>query len=138
MLTVTRVSPEKMTSFAAGIEQFNQQDFYACHDTLEAVWLEAEPGDKRFYQGILQVAVGCYHLQNQNHAGAMILLGEGIHRLKHYRPDYQNIDVEALLQDSNRLLRTLQALEPDTLSVWLANQDHGELILRVSWLDPNR
>jgi predicted metal-dependent hydrolase len=27
--------------FFQGVEQFNQQEFYACHDTLEALWMEA-------------------------------------------------------------------------------------------------
>jgi len=27
--------------FWQGIEQFNQQEFYACHDPLEALWIEA-------------------------------------------------------------------------------------------------
>ncbi|MGK7902131.1 MAG: DUF309 domain-containing protein, partial [Hormoscilla sp.] len=29
------------SAFWQGIEQFNQQEFYACHDTLEALWIEA-------------------------------------------------------------------------------------------------
>ncbi|NEQ23504.1 MAG: DUF309 domain-containing protein, partial [Microcoleus sp. SIO2G3] len=32
------VPPEE---FWQGVEQFNQQEFYACHDTLEALWMEA-------------------------------------------------------------------------------------------------
>jgi len=69
-----------------GITQFNQQDFYGCHDTLEAIWLEAIAPEKNFYQGILQIAVGCYHLGNDNWRGAVILLGEGIRRLADYSP----------------------------------------------------
>ena len=53
-------------AFWQGVEEFNQQQFYACHDTLEAIWIEAPESDKRFYQGVLQVAVGCYHLSNNN------------------------------------------------------------------------
>ena len=46
------------------IEQFNQQDFYACHDTLEALWMEAIEPDRSFYQGLLQLAVGLYHFSH--------------------------------------------------------------------------
>ena len=101
--------------FSQGIEQFNQRKFYECHDTLEAIWIEAPELDKRFYQGILQVAVACHHLQNLNWRGAVILLGEGIRRLSDYQPDYQNIDVTQLLIESDLLLQTLQQIPPENL-----------------------
>lgn len=94
--------------FWGGVEQFNQQEFYACHDTLEALWMEALEPQKRFYQGVLQIAVACYHLGNLNWRGAVILLGEGIGRLVDYQPFYEGIDVEALLTESVELLKALQ------------------------------
>ena len=106
------MSPE----FERGIAEFNQQEFYACHDTLEAVWVEASEADKRFYQGILQVAVGCYHLSNDNLRGAIILLGEAVRRLRDYQPEYEGIDVEQLLQQAIALLQALQQLKPEQTS----------------------
>ena len=103
------VSPE----FERGIAEFNQQQFYACHDTLEAIWVDAAEVDKRFYQGILQVAVGCYHLSNDNLRGAIILLGEAVRRLCDYQPDYESVDVEQLLAQSINLLQALQQLKPE-------------------------
>ncbi len=94
--------------FWQGVEQFNCQEFYACHDTLEALWMEALAPQKRFYQGVLQIAVACYHLGNLNWHGAVILLGEGIGRLSDYQPVYEGIDVEALLTASFELLKALQ------------------------------
>ncbi|NEP52518.1 MAG: DUF309 domain-containing protein, partial [Moorea sp. SIO3C2] len=83
--------------FWQGVDQFNQQEFYACHDTLEALWIEAVEPQKRFYQGILQISVACYHLGNLNWRGSVVLLGEGIGRLSSYQPDYGGIDVTELL-----------------------------------------
>ena len=102
--------------FERGIAEFNQQQFYACHDTLEAVWVEAPEADKRFYQGILQVAVGCYHLSNDNLRGAIILLGEASRRLYDYQPDYEGVDVELLLEQTIALLQALQQLKPEQAS----------------------
>jgi len=99
------------SDFERGIQEFNQQQFYSCHDTLEAIWVEAPEVDKRFYQGILQVAVGCYHLSNDNLRGAIILLGEAIRRLCDYQPEYEGINVELLLGQANDLLLALQQLE---------------------------
>ncbi len=102
--------------FFQGVEQFNQQEFYACHDTLEALWMEALEPQKRFYQGILQIAVGCYHLGNLNWQGAVILLGEGIGRLRDYQPVYEGIDVAKLLIQSVQLLQALQETGPEQVA----------------------
>ncbi|HEY9641006.1 MAG TPA: DUF309 domain-containing protein [Coleofasciculaceae cyanobacterium] len=101
------------TDFWQGVHQFNQQEFYACHDTLEALWMEALEPDKTFYQGILQVAVALYHLGNHNLRGAVILLGEGINRLRRYEPDYAEVDVSGFVNRSAALLTLLQHTEPE-------------------------
>ena len=95
-------------AFWEAVEQFNQQQFYACHDTLEAIWMEAMEPQRSFYQGILQIAVALYHLSNANLRGAVILLGEGSNRLQRYQPVYAEIDVAALVAHSTALLTKLQ------------------------------
>ncbi len=102
--------------FWQAIDQFNSGEFYACHDTLEAIWIEAPVFEKKFYQGILQIAVGLYHLGNYNWRGAVILLGEGIHRLREYQPDYGGIDIEQLIDDAAALLSEVQAVGIDRVA----------------------
>ena len=61
-----------------GIHEFNDGEFFEQHETLELLW-RAETDDVRYlYQGILQVGVGFYHLQNGNYHGAVTKLGTGI------------------------------------------------------------
>ncbi len=96
-----------------GIAQFNDREYYACHDTLEALWMDSVDPDRKFYQGVLQIAVACYHLHNYNWQGCVILLGEGMGRLRYYQPMYGEIDVATLIQQSNNLLQTLQAIGAD-------------------------
>ena len=110
-------SPE----FWQGIEQFNQEEFYDCHDTLEAIWMDAIATEKNFYQGILQIAVACYHLGNYNWRGAVTLLGEGVRRLSYFQPSYANIDVSALVSQSYELLQQLQQIEPDRVQFFVEN-----------------
>ena len=98
--------------FWQGVEQFNAGEFYACHDTLEAIWIEAEESDKKFYQGILQIAVALYHLGNQNLRGAVILLGEGSNRLRPYSVGYVQLDISDLIQQAIELLTDLQTHDP--------------------------
>ena len=116
------------SAFGQGIDEFNRQQFYACHDTLEALWMESAEPEKTFYQGILQIAVACYHLENNNWRGAVILLGEGGRRLQHYQPDYEGINVTHLVGESLDLLNFLQNLDPQALPAVLeamkSNQEH--------------
>jgi uncharacterized protein len=111
--------------FWQAVEQFNQTEFYACHDTLEALWIEATDPLRRFYQGILQIAVACYHLSNQNQRGAMILLGEGMSRLTTYQPTYGDINVRELLIQSSELLAVLQQTSPEKVSDLVQQMDWG-------------
>jgi uncharacterized protein len=102
--------------FWQGVEQFNSEEFYACHDTLEALWIEAGEPEKSFYQGILQIAVALYHLENRNWRGAVILLGEGSNRLRRYPSSYSGVDVDELLSESAVLLTNLQQIGPDKIA----------------------
>lgn len=78
--------------------------------------MEAGEPEKRFYQGILQIAVALYHLANQNWRGAVILLGEGINRLSYYQQTYTGISVEDLLGQSAELLSALQQAGPEEVA----------------------
>lgn len=111
--------------FWQGVEEFNQQQFYECHDTLEALWMEAPDPQRQFYQGVLQIAVGCYHLGNCNWRGATILLGEGMRRLSNYQPVYGEIDVTALIEESDRLLKALHQISPDKIEEFVQQLDRS-------------
>ncbi|MCU0542148.1 MAG: DUF309 domain-containing protein [Oscillatoriaceae cyanobacterium Prado104] len=113
------MTEEIPAEFWQGIAEFNSQEYYACHDTLEALWMEAGEPEKTFYQGILQIAVALYHLGNQNWRGAAILLGEGINRLGYYQPVYSQIAVDELLGQSAQLLRELQQAGPEKVAEFL-------------------
>jgi predicted metal-dependent hydrolase len=102
--------------FWQGVEQFNSGQFYACHDTLEALWIEAAEPEKSLYQGILQIAVALYHLGNHNLRGAMILLGEGSNRLRRYPASDCPIKVEEFFTQSVELLKQLQQTDPEEIA----------------------
>ena len=93
-----------------GIEEFNKGEFYECHEYLEEAWMQ-EPKRVRFlYQGILQVGVGFYHLQNGNWRGATGLLRNGTIRVKEFEPVTLGIDVARLVRECERCLRELEEL----------------------------
>ncbi len=121
-----------------GIREFNDREYYACHDTLEALWMDAVDPDKKFYQGVLQIAVGCYHLHNRNWRGAVTLLGEGIGRLPYYQPIYARIDVTRLIRDSSQLLQTLQSIGSDGANDFVDRLNLDPTLLpQAYWVEEN-
>lgn len=102
------------------VAQFNRGEFYACHDTLEALWMEAVDPERRFYQGLLQTAVAYYHLQNGNRRGCMILLGEANRKLADFLPTYAGYNLQALWEANQILLQELFCLQPEDPLPWVA------------------
>jgi predicted metal-dependent hydrolase len=86
-----------------GIQLFNQAQFFAAHEALENAW-RAEEGTVRFlYQGILQVGVGCYHIQRGNYLGAEHLFKRALKLLDPFAPNPHGIDLVTLIQDTSQL-----------------------------------
>jgi len=99
----------------AGIAQFNRGEFFEQHETLEDLWRE-EPRDiRRLYQGILQIGVGLYHIQRQNHHGAVYMLTRGSDYLRPFSPTCQSVDVADLLKQAARVLGSVRQLGPARL-----------------------
>ena len=123
--------PEGLPDLALkGIEEFNRGEFYECHEYLEEAWMQ-EPRRVRFlYQGILQVGVGFYHLQNGNWRGATGLLRNGTQRLREFEPETLGIDVAGLVRESEWCLSELEDLGRERVREFDASK-----IPRVKWVD---
>ncbi len=84
-----------------------ERDYYQCHDVLEELWLGE--GREAYYQGLLQVAVGLYHLQNDNRNGAVKLLASALDKLEPYSENvWMGLDLARLKQDVKQFLIRLQ------------------------------
>lgn len=50
---------------------FEQRHYWACHEELEDLWLEARQGnEKNIYWTLIHLSVAMYHFENQNFIGA--------------------------------------------------------------------
>ena len=83
--------------FEKGIEEFNRQYFFEAHDTWEELWMETTGSHRLFYQGLIQTAVGFYHLGNENYKGACSQFGKALAKLEQYLPAYHGIDTKDLV-----------------------------------------
>lgn len=93
-----------------GVDEFNRGAYFACHETLEELWKHERAPVRDLYQGIIQLAVGYYHLQRGNYRGAVLSLERGLRRLRPFRPVCQSVRVDELVQAGKRSLHALREL----------------------------
>jgi len=60
--------------FQKGIDAFNDRCFYDAHEYWEELWLDFKLEDTKFIQGLIQLAVGYFHLFNNNLNGARSMI----------------------------------------------------------------
>ena len=92
-----------------GIDEFNRGLFFECHETLEEIWLEEHGEEKRFYQGIIQIAAGYYKLQQGVPAGAFKLWRMGLEKIEPFGPEFHGIEIGALARAVHANLAELTA-----------------------------
>lgn len=91
-----RLTAEERALLERGVAQFNARLFFECHDTLEELWSGLRGRARDLVQGLIQVAVGFYHLGNGNRPGAVRLLERGLERLSRHPDSAAGVDLAGL------------------------------------------
>jgi len=81
--------------YLAGIVLFNRGDWFEAHEAWEDLWHESGPPQRRYYQGLIQAAVGLCHFHNGNLRGAVKLFHTSRDYMEPYRPTYLGLNVNA-------------------------------------------
>jgi len=89
------LSREERALFELGVQQFNDGLFFESHDTLEELWTGLRGSSRDFFQGLIQVSVGFYHLTGGNRAGASSMFERSLARFSKYPPRYFGFDLDA-------------------------------------------
>ena len=100
----------KFAELQRGIEEFNRGDYFECHETLEDVWMLETGKDKRFYQGLIQLSVGFFHLFNHNLRGAESQWKKGVEKLTDYGGEHLGVDLNSLLANMRCCQQTLESV----------------------------
>jgi predicted metal-dependent hydrolase len=93
--------------YLAGIEHFNACDFFEAHEVWEDVWKDYTGPSRKFYQGLIQVAVCLHHFGNGNIRGALKLYHSSRAYLEPYRPKHEGIDLDKLLAELQTCCRKI-------------------------------
>ncbi|MCZ6676197.1 MAG: DUF309 domain-containing protein [Candidatus Poribacteria bacterium] len=102
---------DKQAALKKGIQEFNNGEYFECHETLEDVWMIEVGPDRLFYQGLLQLSVGCFHLLNRNYLGAASQWSKGCAKLQHFGNQHLGVELQSLLEQMRRCQEMLAMVQ---------------------------
>jgi predicted metal-dependent hydrolase len=99
-------------NYREGIALFNQHSFFEAHEVLEDVWRAAPEPERKFLQGLIQVAVALHHHSRGNLVGCRSLLDRARRNLATYPAEYGGVDLGGLLDSVDRWREALHQGSP--------------------------
>jgi hypothetical protein len=125
--------------YLAGVLLFNAGDFFEAHEVWEDLWADSHGTEHRFYQGLIQAAVGLCHFHNGNLAGAVKLYRSSRDYMAGCGSPFLGLDVDAFWRQMEECFRPLlgpappdRGVRPDTARLPAIHLDPSP----VSWPDP--
>jgi hypothetical protein len=82
--------------FLEGLTLFNATHFFEAHEVLEDVWRAAPEPERKFFQGLIQVAVALHHYSRGNRVGCRSLLERARRNLAPYPARHRAVDLDSL------------------------------------------
>jgi hypothetical protein len=100
--------------YLAGVLFFNRQDYFEAHEVWEDLWADSHGAERRFYQGLIQAAVGLFHFGNGNLGGARKLYRSSYDYMKACGSPFLGLDVKGFWQQMEQCFRpVLESANPD-------------------------
>ena len=91
------VIPQPPPALRLAVTEFNEGQYWQCHETLEEIWMSEEYPLRLFYHGLIKAAVGLLHLERNNLSGARLKLKDAERTLAPFIPGMMGLDVADLL-----------------------------------------
>ena len=99
-----------------GIRLFNEERFWESHEALESAWRRVSGADKEILQGIILLAAALVHLQKNEIAVTLSVMGRAHRKLTPYHSEHFGINIDNLC---NNVSRMITAGHPDFLKIKL-------------------
>lgn len=108
--------PPLQHALKKGVLFFNHHLFFEVHEVLEAQWRLETGEEKRFLQGLIQIAVAFYHRERGNLRGALLLLQDGIEKLAPHQPTFLGVDLSPFITEIKRVRNSLHQDDPEEIT----------------------
>jgi uncharacterized protein len=89
-------SHEKDILYQRGLAAFNSSRFFEAHELWEDLWRETPQPNKRYLQGLIQVAAAFHHHSRANLKGTRKLLQEALLKLDAFPETHCGLEIEPL------------------------------------------
>jgi hypothetical protein len=125
--------------YLAGIVLFNRGDFFQAHEVWEDLWMETFTEEKRFYQALIQAAVGLLHFCNGNIRGAVKLYRSSRDYMSRYGSPHLGLDQHVFWQNMERCFAPLLTEGDPNRRIAPVEEDIPEIALDPppeTWPDP--
>lgn len=100
---------DAQTLFDRGIDLFNRQEFFECHEVFEELWTFSQQPDRWFLQALIHFAVGFYHAGRSNPTGATRQLRKGLRKIQGYLPQWDGVQTGKIAHEVEQRLREIEA-----------------------------
>jgi uncharacterized protein len=97
--------------FYKGLNLFNREFYYECHDVWEEVWGEAKGKEKIFYQALIMAAVSLYHFGNENLEGALSCYQKALNQFCRLPDRYLSRDIADFVKNLEEFYAGISAKE---------------------------
>jgi len=95
--------------FVRGIELFNREEFFECHEALEDVWRVTVGAPRLFLQALIHFAVAFHLHQRHNRIGAELQMGKALRKLAGFLPEFEGVDTARLYREGKLALEEITA-----------------------------
>ena len=82
--------------FQKGLVEYEKGDYFEAHEAWEDLWSDYNFSDRKFIQGLIQLAVSFVHMRNENLTGAQNLLKKCQQKFSEYNGIHREINVDEL------------------------------------------
>ena len=107
-----RIETVHSDALAEGVALFNRGKFFEAHEALEDFWRSAPPEQKKFLQGVVQVAVAFHHHSTGNHVGMRSVLERACRNMAENSGCFVRVNVPPLLKSLNEWQITMRESRP--------------------------
>jgi hypothetical protein len=103
------VATSNQQQIQAGIDLFNEHQFWHAHEAWEQLWLVAQGEEKRFLQGLIQLAAAYHHVKRGTMRGAVRLFDAALTKLDSFPDEHLGVHrgeaVAASIVHRDRIVR---------------------------------
>lgn len=110
------MKPPADQRFTRGLELFNAEKFFECHDVIEELWLETDSADpyRDLYKGVIQAAAALYQFERGILSGALGLSRTAVGYLEKYAPEALGLKVSRLMEGLRLCFKELETWDGKT------------------------